>query len=164
MRPRRIDPGPGQESVWDYPRPPRLEAVTARLRVVLGGITIAETTAGWRVCETASPPTFYFPPDDIEPGALAPTRRTSHCEWKGRALYLTVTAGERIEVDAAWCYPDASPAYRALSGSVSFYAGRMDACFVGDEMVVPQPGDFYGGWVTSSVVGPYKGSPGTLGW
>lgn len=156
----RIEPGPGQESVWDYPRPPRLEAVSARLRVELAGRAIADTTAGLRICETASPPTFYFPPADIEPGVLTPTQRTSYCEWKGRASYFAV--GD--EVDAAWCYRKPNPGYKRLEGYVSFYAGRMSACYVGDERVIPQPGDFYGGWVTSSVVGPYKGGPGTLGW
>ena len=164
MRPRRIEPRPDQESVWDYPRPPRLEAVSARLRVVLGGITIADTTAGLRICETASPPTFYLPPGDIVPGVLRPTARSSFCEWKGQAAYFTVRSGPRREVDAAWCYPQPAAGYAALAGFVSFYAGRMDACCVGDEQVEPQPGDFYGGWVTSSVVGPFKGAAGTLGW
>jgi uncharacterized protein (DUF427 family) len=164
MRPPRIEPGPGQESVWDYPRPPRLEEVPARLQVVLGGVTIADSISGLRVCETASPPTFYLPPDDVDADVLELTTSSSTCEWKGRAAYFTVTSGDRREVDAAWCYPRPNPAYRALAGYVSFYAGRMDACFVDDERVVPQPGDYYGGWVTSAVVGPFKGAAGTLGW
>ena len=163
-RPEPITPGPGQESAWDYPRPPRLERVEARLTVVLAGQTVAETTRGLRVLETSHPPNYYFPPDDVAPGALEATAGRSFCEFKGRAHYFTVRAGDRTEVDAAWAYDRPSPAFADLAGHVAFYAGRMDACSVDGEPVTPQPGGFYGGWITSTVVGPFKGGPGSRGW
>ena len=156
--------GSGQESVWDYPRPPRLEPTSRRLRVVLGGETIAETTTGLRVLETSHPPNYYFPPGDVVAGAVARAKGASFCEWKGRAHYFTVRGGDRVETEAAWGYDDPSPAFAALRGHVAFYAGRMDACFVDDELVVPQPGQFDGGWVTTDVVGPFKGGPGSRAW
>jgi uncharacterized protein (DUF427 family) len=163
-QPTRIEPGPGQESVWDYPRPPRVEVVRERLRVVLGGVTIADTTAALRVLETSHPPNYYFPMADVGPDVLIPEAGSSHCEWKGRAAYFTVRGGDRIEPHAAWTYPHPDPAYAAPAGMVAFYAARMDACYVGDERARPQPGGFYGGWVTTKVVGPFKGAPGTSGW
>jgi uncharacterized protein (DUF427 family) len=150
--------------VWDYPRPPRLERTSARLVVVLGGETIADTTRAYRVLETSHPPNYYFPPDEIAPGALVPAKGVSFCEWKGRAHYYTVQGGERVEHEAAWGYAQPSPAFAALAGHVAFYAGRMDACYVDGELVTPQPGRFYGGWITSNVVGPFKGGPGSRGW
>ena len=152
------------ESVWDYPRPPRLERVTARLRVVLGGATVAETGAGYRVLETSHPPTYYFPPSDVAPGALGPSVRAGVCEWKGRAVLHDVAAGGARAPRAAWAYPDPTPGFRAIAGYVAFYAGPMEACFVGDVRVAPQPGGFYGGWITPGLVGPFKGGPGTMGW
>jgi uncharacterized protein (DUF427 family) len=163
-RPEPDPVGPGQESVWDYPRPPRLEPVPQRLVVVLGGETIADTTRGLGVLETSHPPNYYFPVDDVVDGALAPTKGASFCEWKGRAHYYSVHASGRVETEAAWGYAQPSPAFAALAGHVAFYASRMDACFVDGELVTPQPGGFYGGWITASVVGPFKGSPGTRGW
>ena len=168
-RPEPDPVGPGQESVWDYPRPPRLEPVPQRLVVVLGGETIADTTRGLRVLETSHPPNYYFPADDVVDGALEPTKGASFCEWKGRAHYYSVHAtpaqGDgRVETEAAWGYAQPSPAFAALAGHVAFYASRMDACFVDGELVTPQPGGFYGGWITASVVGPFKGGPGTRGW
>jgi uncharacterized protein (DUF427 family) len=161
---KRIIPGPGQESVWDYPRPPRLEREPQRLRVVLGGVTIADTRDGWRVLETSHPPTYYIPPSDILADALVPASGSSVCEWKGRAAYFDVRGGGRDAGRVAWCYPDPTPAFRPIAGHVAFYAGPMDACFVADERVTPQPGGFYGGWITAAVVGPFKGEPGTSGW
>lgn len=163
-RPRPVEPGPGQESVWDYPRPPRLEPVTARLRVVLGGQTIADSTSGFRVLETSHPPNYYLPVADVAPGALTRVSGTTFCEWKGHAHYYEVRGGDRVELRAAWGYDDPSPAFAALAGTVAFYAGRMDACLVDDERVEPQPGGFYGGWITRSVVGPFKGGPDSRGW
>ncbi|MFO7592280.1 MAG: DUF427 domain-containing protein [Acidimicrobiia bacterium] len=163
-RPEPVVPGPGQESVWDYPRPPRLEPVARRLRVVLGGQVIADTTRGYRVLETSHPPNYYFPPADVIDGALTPAAGASFCEWKGRAHYYTVRGGDRVETEAAWGYEHPSPAFAALRGHVAFYAHRMDACFVDDEQVAPQPGRFYGGWITGDVVGPFKGGPGSRGW
>lgn len=164
MRRRRETPGPGQESVWDYPRPPRLELTSRRVRVVLGGETIVDTTRTARVLETSHPPVWYVPPEEIAPGAVRPAAGSSFCEWKGRAAYLDVSGGGRVAEAAAWFYPDPTPGFRDIAGWVAFYPGRMDACFVDDDRVEPQPGDFYGGWITSEVVGPFKGGPGTWGW
>jgi uncharacterized protein (DUF427 family) len=155
---------PGQESAWDYPRPPRLETTSARLRVVLGGVTVADTTAGFRVLETSHPPNYYFPPDDVAAGTLERGGGVSFCEWKGAAHYFTVRGGTRVEPDAAWAYEHPSAAFAPIAGHVAFYAGPMDACFVDDELVTPQPGGFYGGWITSTVAGPFKGGPGSRGW
>ncbi len=164
MRPRRIPPQPGQESVWDYPRPPALEPVTERIRVVLAGVTIADTRRALRVLETSHPPNYYLPPDDVDPASLHPSARRSFCEFKGLAQYWTAAVGDRLEADAAWSYPVPSPGFEALADHVAFYAGPMDECWVGDELATPQPGGFYGGWVTSMVVGPFKGGPGSMGW
>jgi len=163
-RPQRDPVGPGQESVWDYPRPPRVETVAARLTVVLGGVVIADTSRAQRVLETSHPPNYYIPTRDILAGALAPGDGGSFCEWKGRAHYFTVHGGNRIEPRAAWGYATPSPAFSALRDHVAFYAACMDACFVDGELVVAQPGGFYGGWITGSIAGPFKGGPGTRGW
>lgn len=164
MHPQRIAPGPGQESVWDYPRPPRLEGCTRRIRVVFNGVTIAETHRAKRVLETSSPPTYYIPPDDVRMDLLTTTAQASFCEWKGSAGYATIAVGERTAENAAWFYARPTPPFASIAGYLAFYAGRVDACYVDDERVQPQPGDFYGGWVTSEIVGPFKGDPGTLGW
>ncbi len=152
------------ERVWDYPRPPRLEAVPQRIRIVLGGETIADTSATFRVLETTHPPSYYLPPDAFAPGALVASARRSFCEWKGRAAYWTIRGGGKTAVDAGWSYPAPSPAFAAMRDHVAVYAGAMDACFVGDEQVTPQPGGFYGGWVTANLIGPFKGSAGTEFW
>ena len=164
MRPIPISPGPGEESVWAYPRPPRLEPVPVRLRVVLGGRTIADTVAGYRVLETSHPPTYYLPADDVAPDVLGPARRAGSCEWKGRAVLYDVAAGDRRAEGAAWAYPDPTPGFRAIAGHVAFYAGPMEVCFVGEARATPQPGGFYGGWITPGIVGPFKGGPGSMGW
>jgi uncharacterized protein (DUF427 family) len=163
-RPAPGPPGPGQESAWDYPRPPRLEPVAERLVVELGGEVIADTTHGYRVLETSHPPNYYFPPGDVRADAVDPSTATSFCEFKGRAAYYTVRGGTLVERDAAWGYDAPSPAFAAITGYLAFYASRMDACYVDGELVVPQEGGFYGGWITSRVVGPFKGAPGTRGW
>lgn len=155
---------PGDESVWDYPRPPRLERVAERLQVVLGGAVIAETTAGYRVLETAHPPTYYLPPCDVTAGVLSGPRHGGICEWKGQAVLFDVHGGDRLAPSAAWSYPEPTPGFDAIAGYVAFYALPMDACFVGAARVTPQPGTFYGGWITPGIVGPFKGSPGTMGW
>ena len=152
------------EHVADYPRPPRLERDSRRVQVVLGGQTILDTTAAWRVLETTHPPSFYLPMDAFAPGSLVPSPRGSFCEWKGNANYWTVQGGGKVARDAAWGYPDPSPAFLPIRGHVALYAGSMDACFVGGEKVVPQEGGFYGGWITSELVGPFKGGPGTMFW
>ena len=163
-KPLRQIPGPGQESVWDYPRPPRVEPVPERLRVVVGGQVLAETTGGLRVLETAGAPVYYFPPDDVRLDRLEPSANRSFCEWKGRAVYLSFVGPTRRIEDVAWSYPAPSPGYEAIAGYLAFYAGRVDEAWVGDERATPQPGGFYGGWVTSRIVGPIKGEPGSFGW
>ncbi|HYP48158.1 MAG TPA: DUF427 domain-containing protein [Thermoleophilaceae bacterium] len=149
------------ESVWDYPRPPRLEPCLRRARIELRGQTVADSSAALRVLETSHPPGIYLPQGDFAPGLLVPVRsgRTSVCEWKGVARYFDV-GGER---DAAWTYPDPLPGFAALRAHVSVYPGRMDACYLDDERVQPQAGSFYGGWITAEVAGPFKGGPGTSG-
>lgn len=150
--------------MWDYPRPPRVEPVAERLRVIVRGELLADTTNGYRVVETAGAPVYYLPRDDVRFDRLAPSRHTSFCEWKGGATYVTYDhQGVRIE-NIGWMYLDPSPGYREISGHLAFYAGRVDEAWVGDERATPQPGNFYGGWVTSRVVGPFKGEPGTSGW
>lgn len=152
------------ESVWDYPRPPRVEPAERRIRVEVGGRTIVDTTQAKRVLETSHPPVYYVPPAGIDPGALAPHARRTFCEFKGVARYWTVTVGGREIEAGAWSYPDPSPGYEEIADHVAFFPSRMDACFVDDERVVPQEGDFYGGWITSDITGPFKGGPGTAGW
>jgi uncharacterized protein (DUF427 family) len=162
--PQRIAPGPGQESVWDYPRPPRLEPVAARLRVVFAGETIADSNAGWRVLETSHPPAYYIPPQDLRLDFLRAADGRSFCEFKGVAAYWTIVAGARHSERAAWSYAEPTPAFAPIRGHFAFYASRVDGCYVGDEQVQAQAGDFYGGWVTANIVGPFKGGAGSLGW
>ncbi len=161
---RRVDPGPGQESVWDYPRPPRLEDSDKRIEVVFGGVTIADTARAKRVLETSHPPVYYVPPEDVRMEHLSLAGGTSFCEWKGAARYYDVSAGGQVARRAAWFYPDPVPAYASLKDHVAFYPSRMDACYVDGERVRAQEGDFYGGWITSDIAGPFKGAPGTWGW
>lgn len=162
--PTRIPPGPGQESVWDYPRPPRLEPVSKPIRILFAGETIAATTGAFRVLETSHPPVYYLPPGDLGRQFLIPANGSSFCEWKGLARYWSVRVGDRHAENVAWSYPDPSPGFEPIRDFLAFYAGPMDACFVGDERATPQPGGFYGGWITSDVVGPFKGGPGSQGW
>lgn len=161
--PRRIEPAAGQESAWDYPRPPRLEPAEGRIQVWFDGTLIADTTAAMRVLETYHPPTLYLPPDDVSTRALRPVPGSTYCEWKGAASYFDVEAGARRAERAAWTYFDPSPPFEDLSGYLSFYPGAVD-CTIDGEVVLPQPGEFYGGWVTSKVTGPFKGSAGMDGW
>jgi len=164
MRPTPIPPGPGQESVWDYPRPPRLEPTPRHIVVVFNGITIADSRRALRVLETSHPPVYYIPPEDIHTEYLRPSGGRSFCEWKGEAQYYTLEVdGRRVE-NVAWYYLNPTPAFAALRDHVAFYAGPMDGCFVEGERVRPQPGSFYGGWITPDVVGPFKGESGTGGW
>ncbi|WP_130494210.1 DUF427 domain-containing protein [Motilibacter rhizosphaerae] len=160
----RVQPGPGQESVWDYPRPPVVVPSDEPVVVQLGGEVVARSRAALRVLETSHPPTYYLPRTDFSPGALEPAPGSSWCEFKGRAAYLTVVGGGRRAEAAAWTYPHPSPGYEELVDHVALYPGRMDLVLVDGERVVPQEGGFYGGWITSRVVGPFKGAPGTTGW
>ena len=164
VRHRRIEPGPGQESVWDYPRPPRVERSDRAVTVVLGGVEIARTSRAHRVLETCHPPVYSIPIEDIVPGALRPVAGTTFCEFKGEASYLDVVGGAEIRPRAAWTYRDPTPGYEALVDTVAFYPSRMDAAYVEGEQVQAQEGDFYGGWITADIVGPFKGGAGTWGW
>ncbi|KAA3648034.1 MAG: DUF427 domain-containing protein [Chloroflexi bacterium] len=159
-----VKPGPGQESVWDYPRPPAVQEVEQRIRVEFDGETMADTTKALRIVETAGAPVYYIPPQNVNLQHLIATDHTSFCEWKGTAIYWSMQINDRLVENAAWGYLNPSKGYEAIKGYLAFYAQKMDACYVGDEIATPQPGKFYGGWVTSNIVGPIKGEPGSEGW
>jgi uncharacterized protein (DUF427 family) len=154
-----------RESVWDYPRPPRVEATDLAVRIEHGGEIVAESSAALRVLETASPPTIYVPEADVRMDLLQPVNgKHTVCEWKGRADYLHVAVGDDVAEAAAFRYPDPRPGFERLQGHISFYPGRVDAADLGDERVRPQAGSFYAGWITGDIEGPFKGEPGTEGW
>jgi len=155
-------PGPGEESVWDYPRPPRLEADSRLVEVKTGERMVASSRRCIRVLETASPPTFYLPPEDVHRDLLSPAPGRSHCEWKGIARYWTLRESPD-DSPVGWSYPDPTPAFEAIRGYISFYPAILE-CYVAGERVRPQPGRFYGGWITREIVGPFKGEPGSEGW
>jgi uncharacterized protein (DUF427 family) len=161
---QRIEPQPGQESVWDYPRPPALQKSDKQIRVVFNNLEIACTRGAYRVLETSHPPVYYIPLEDITPGVLVASQRSSFCEYKGMASYWTVKVGDRMAVDAAWSYPSPSANFMPIKGYIAFYPGRMEACYVDEQQVQAQAGDFYGGWITPEIVGPFKGGAGTWGW
>jgi uncharacterized protein (DUF427 family) len=157
------------ESVWDYPRPPRLELAKRHIRIVHCGIELVDTSNAWRVLETSHPPVYYIPQNDIAMEWLRSSGRgSSFCEFKGSARYWTIdmsaTGRPHVSPDAAWSYSDPTPTFAALRNHLAFYASKVDECSVDGEIVIPQPGDFYGGWITSWVTGPFKGGKGTLGW
>jgi uncharacterized protein (DUF427 family) len=152
------------ESVWDYPRPPRMEPCARRVRIELGGTLVADSRDALRILETSHPPTIYVPPGDFAEGYLRPGGGSSFCEFKGVAGYFDIVAGERREARAAWAYPEPDARYAALRDHVAVYPGRMDACWLDDELVRSQEGDFYGGWITDDIIGPFKGAHGTSGW
>lgn len=160
MRIERVEPGPGQESVWDYPRPPIAVPFDGRVRVVHAGHTLADSIAAIRVLETSQPPAFYIPPGDVDFGFLSPTPSRTWCEWKGRASYWQVDDGTEV----AWSYPEPTSTFTSITDHLAFYPQEVDECWVDDERVEPNPGTFYGGWITSRVVGPFKGLPGTMHW
>ncbi len=165
VKPKRPHPvGPGQESVWDYPRPPRLEKVSDRLRVMVDNVLIADTVQGFRVLETSHPPTYYFPQSDVDMQYVVPAAGSSICEWKGAAKYWDVLVGDRQIQRAAWSYPKPTQVFHDIADCLCFYPSKADSCWVGDEQATAQEGDFYGGWITSKIVGPFKGSAGTWGW
>jgi len=153
-----------RESVWSYPRPPRLEPTPRRIRVVFAGVTVADSSRAMRVLETSHPPTYYIPPEDVRLDLLEATGRRSFCEFKGPARYSSLRVGTRVAENCAWAYPEPTPAYEALRDHLAFFAGRVDECWVDDEQARAQPGGFYGGWITSDLDGPFKGDPGTEGW
>ena len=152
------------ESVWDYPRPPRVEPSPRRVRVIVDGVGIADSTAAIRVLETSHPPGWYLPPSDVRMDLLEPTSRHTTCEFKGQATYFRLRDGQAGQAEIAWTYRAPMRGYEAIRDYVAFYPGRVDEALVDDERVVPQEGDFYGGWITSEVVGPFKGGAGTRGW
>ncbi len=163
-RPRPDPPGPGQESVWDYPRPPALVRSDEHVVVEFAGQVIADTRAAWRVLETSHPPTYYVPRDDVRVELLVPSPRRTVCEFKGVASYADLVVGEQRAAQACWWYEQPTSDFEPLAGAVCFYPGRVDRCLVDDEVVRAQEGDFYGSWITSRVVGPFKGAPGTQWW
>lgn len=160
----RIEPGPGQESVWDYPRPPRLEPTDRHLVVRFANVTVADSRRAYRVLETSQPPAYYLPPDDVALDLLTPSTHRTFCEWKGTARYFDLGVGDRVSREAVWSYHDPTPTFAPLTGYLAFYAQRVDECLVDDEVVQANEGSFYGGWITSWVVGPFKGGPGTAHW
>ncbi len=159
-----VVPGPGQESVWDYPRPPRVETVDDRIRVVVGGTVIADSGRALRVLETAGAPVYYVPREDVRMDLLAPTLHSTHCEWKGDAGYWSVAIDGRKVENVAWSYEAPKAGFEPITGHLAFYAWRVDEAWVGDERATPQAGRFYGGWVTDRIVGPIKGEPGSAAW
>jgi uncharacterized protein (DUF427 family) len=158
------DAPPARERVSDYPRPPRIEPVPRRVRILFGGETVAETRDALRVLETFHPPSYYLPAAAFRPGVLRPASGSSFCEWKGNARYWSVVAAGHVAERAGWSYPEPTAAFAALRDHIAVYPGAMDACFVGEQRVRPQPGGFYGGWITDELVGPFKGGPGTEFW
>ncbi|NJL00448.1 MAG: DUF427 domain-containing protein [Spirulinaceae cyanobacterium RM2_2_10] len=164
FRPQRIEPGPGQESVWDYPRPAIAQPSDKHVEIVYNGVTIADSHRPYRVLETSHPPTYYLPPEDVKLEYFQPTARRTLCEWKGAARYYTLQVGDQVLTEVAWSYPEPTPNFAALKDYIAVYPGRMEACYVNGERVQAQAGDFYGGWITSEIVGPFKGSAGTWGW
>jgi uncharacterized protein (DUF427 family) len=170
VKPVPVKPKEGQESVWDYPRPPRLEPCHQRIEITSAGVKIVNSSRSFRVLETSHPPVYYIPPEDIKLEFLRPTGDSrSVCEWKGEASYYDLRIGDRVVSQVAWFYPNPSRSFSEIRNHVAFYAARVvllegDGCFVDGEAVTPQPGGFYGGWITSNVVGPFKGEPGTMGW
>lgn len=161
---RRVKPEAGQESVWNYPRPPRLEATAKRIRVELGGKIIADTRRALRVLETSHPPVYYIPCEDIRMEYLREEAGSSFCEWKGQARYYSVVV-EKTKVErAAWGYPNPTPSYMGIKDCLAFFASKMDLCSVDGQRVRPQEGNFYGGWITKDIVGPFKGGPGSRSW
>ncbi|CAF2341123.1 unnamed protein product [Rotaria sp. Silwood2] len=165
---RRIPLGPGQESVWDYPRPPRVEDTSKHIEVIFNGIVIADTRRAKRVLETSHPPTYYLPPEDVclkEFFKPISNEKSSYCEWKGVANYYTIEVNGKRAENAAWYYSKPTePQFSSIKDHIAIYASQMDECRVDGERVIPQPGQFYGGWITKDIVGPFKGEPGSMGW
>jgi uncharacterized protein (DUF427 family) len=164
MLEKRIKPGPGQESVWDYPRPPWLEQFQGHIRIVWQNEVIADTNEAYRILETSHPPTFYLPPSSFKEGVLKPADGRSFCEFKGSASYFDLTLNEQISHRAAWCYQNPNKVYAQIKDYICVYAHKVGDCFVNDARVEAQEGDFYGGWIYDKIVGPFKGAPGTWGW
>jgi len=164
MRPTPDIARPGQESVWDYPRPAIAEPTSRHIRIEHRGVVVADTRAAIRTLETSHPPSYYLPPSAILPSALRRSGHGSFCEWKGQAIYYDVVVDGETFADIAWSYPDPTPPFAGLRDHIAFYAAPFDGCFVDGERVVPQPGGFYGGWITTDLAGPFKGVPGSRFW
>ena len=164
MRPRPDPAGPAQESVWRYPRPPIAEPSTRHVRIEHRDVRIADTRRAIRTLETSHPPTWYVPPADIAPGLLRRSDRRSFCEWKGVAVYWHLAVDDGLLRDVAWSYPDPTAGFASLRDHVAVYAERPDRCTIDGEQVRPQPGGFYGGWITADLAGPFKGVPGSMDW
>ena len=161
---KRIKPGPGQESVWDYPRPPAVIPCDWKIKIVTRGVVIAETQRSIRVLETSHPPVYYLPPDSIRMDLVVTSNHGSFCEWKGYATYHTLVIDGHEVPNVAWSYTSPTQRFESLAGYLAFYPSKVDQCFVDGEQVQAQAGDFYGGWITNRIVGPFKGGPGTMGW
>ncbi|MEB3232194.1 MAG: DUF427 domain-containing protein [Leptolyngbyaceae bacterium] len=164
IRPTPIPPQPGQESVWDYPRPAQWENTNKHLKVVFNGVVIAETRQGRRILETSHPPTYYFPESDVNLDYVIQTPDTSLCEWKGRAYYYDVVVNDKKATHAAWRFFEPTPGFVEMTSYYCFVGRQMDACYVDGELATPQAGNYYGGWITKDLAGPFKGGPGTMGW
>lgn len=164
IKPERIEAGPGQESVWDYPSPPALQHSEKHIEVFFNDILIADSTDVKRVIETSGPPVYYIPQADILMKHLVKSTHNTYCEWKGSASYYDITVHDKTERNAAWYYPRPTEEFEGIKDHVAFYAQLMDTCYVDGELVKPQYGTFYGGWITSEITGPFKGEPGTEGW
>jgi uncharacterized protein (DUF427 family) len=158
-----VAPGPGQESVWDYPRPPVIMDDMRLVQIRLNDVLIAESRASRRVLETASPPTFYLPPESLKVNCMRAETHSSFCEWKGQAAYFSVCLGDQCLEHAAWSYPEPLHEFAAIRNYLAFYPERLE-CYVDGDRVRAQAGGFYGGWITDEIVGPFKGEPGTSGW
>lgn len=163
--PERIEPQPGQESVWDYPRPPRLEKSPKQIKIIFNNIAIADSCNTYRVIETSHPPVYYIPPEDIKTEYLhSGSSKRSFCEWKGFAGYYDLVVRDKKVINSGWYYPQPTEYFEPIKNYVAFYPSKMDACYVNGELVIAQAGDFYGGWITKDIVGPFKGSAGSWGW
>ncbi|NVJ60669.1 MAG: DUF427 domain-containing protein [Gammaproteobacteria bacterium] len=152
------------ENVWEYPRPPQLESVKSTIKIIHQQHTIACTDNAFRVLETAHPPTYYLPPDDIKMEFLIPNKHRSFCEWKGMAHYFDFCMFDKKIINVAWAYGNPVATFKAITGYLAFYASKLEECWVGGEKVASQAGDFYGGWITKNLTGPFKGEVGTQGW
>ncbi|MCF8261934.1 MAG: DUF427 domain-containing protein [Melioribacteraceae bacterium] len=164
IKPKKIKPEAGIESVWDYPRPPKLEKFSGHIKILFNNEIIADTNSSYRVLETSHPPVYYIPQCDIKMHYLRISSGASYCEWKGDAYYYDLDCGQKTVQRAGWFYSNPKRPFREIKNHIAFYAYKMDGCFVNDEQVTSQPGGFYGGWITKNIAGPFKGEPGTWGW
>lgn len=161
---KKVKPGKGQESVWDYPRPPAIEQFNKHIRIIFNEQIIADTNDSFRILETSHPPSYYLPKSSFKDGTLIKTNKTSYCEFKGMAHYYDIKWEDQRAAGAAWGYQNPTEHYSGIKDHVCVYGHLMDACYIGDELIIPQPGGFYGGWITNNIVGPFKGGPNSWGW